>query len=254
MSPLQLLVLFAATVILVLLVFQAGLNFGRWRGQQPDPEPQLPVRTLVASSLSLLAFMLGFTFALAASHYDARRQSVFDEAIALGTAYHRADFLPNSDRVEIQRLLRQYLDLRLEIGRSAEPRQTLERVRQLQDEIWRKATATAKENAGPPSVMPMIQSLTDLIDDDTVRVVEGFQSRISYRVWMFLYLMMVIAVAAAGYSSGLAGARRSIGALAYALLFGVVVVLIASGDVPGPRQFWNSHEALIDLRARLVAP
>jgi serine/threonine-protein kinase len=55
MSPLLLVVLFIATVIVVVLAFQGGLLFGRWRSRQPDPEPVLPVRTLVASILSLLA-------------------------------------------------------------------------------------------------------------------------------------------------------------------------------------------------------
>jgi hypothetical protein len=254
MSPLQLLALFVMTVILVALAFEAGLRLGRWRSRRPDPEPQLPVRTLVASSLGLLSFMLGFTFALATSHFDSRRQSVFDEAVAIGTAYHRADFLPDAERVEIQSLLRDYIDLRLEIGRTDNRDHVLERASELREKIWRKTTAAAKANAGAPSITPMIQSVTDVIDAHAERVVEHFQDRISLRVWLLLYLMMAVAVAVAGYSSGLAGARRSIAALAYGLLFSVVVVLIASGDVPGPRQFWDSHQALIDLRARLVAP
>jgi len=254
MSPLQLFALFVMTVILVALAFEAGLHLGRWRSRRPDPEPQLPVRTLVASSLGLLSFMLGFTFALAASHFDSRRQSVFDEGVAIATAYHRSDFLPDPERVEIQRLLRDYIDLRLEIGRTDNRDHALERMSELRQRIWRKATIAAKENAGAPSITPMIQSVTDVIDGHAERVVEDFQARIALRVWLFLYVMMAIAVAAAGYSSGLAGARRSIAALAYCLLFSVVVVLIASGDVPDARQFWDSHQALIDVKARLVAP
>src|SRR5262245_49145792 len=96
MSPFFLIGLFAGTVLVALLAFEAGSRYGYWRSQQPDPEPQLPVRTLVASILSLLAFILGFTFGLASSHYDSRNQSVFDEAVAISTAYHRADFLPDA--------------------------------------------------------------------------------------------------------------------------------------------------------------
>jgi hypothetical protein len=33
-----------------------------------------------------------------------------------------------------------------------------------------------------------------------------------------------------------------------------VIVMIAAGDVPGPQQLQRSHQSLIDLRARLVAP
>ena len=107
MSPLLLVALFFATVIAALCAFEGGLRFGRWRSQQPDPEPSLPVRTLVASIMSLLAFILGFTFGSASSHFDSRSQSVFDEAVAIGTAYHRADFLPDPEAANMRRLLRE---------------------------------------------------------------------------------------------------------------------------------------------------
>jgi hypothetical protein len=54
--------------------------------------------------------------------------------------------------------------------------------------------------------------------------------------------------------AGLAGTRRSIAALAYALVFAAVVVMIAQGDIPGPDQFRRSHQVLVDLRARLTKP
>src|SRR5262245_24334785 len=79
MSPSLLIVVFLATAGLTLLAFEGGLKFGKWRSSRPHPEPQLPVRALVASILSLLAFILGFTFGLALSHFDSRNQSVFDE-------------------------------------------------------------------------------------------------------------------------------------------------------------------------------
>src|SRR4051812_2787840 len=110
-SPVQIVAIFAATVILQLIAFHGGIRLGRWRSQQADPEPQLPVRTLVASILGLLSFILGFTFGIAASHFDARSQMIFDETIAIGTAYRRADFLTEPDRTNLRNLLREYLDI-----------------------------------------------------------------------------------------------------------------------------------------------
>src|SRR5881394_2129742 len=105
-SPIQIAAIFAATVILELLAFHAGVQLGRWRSQQPSPEPTLPARTIVSGILGLLSFILGFTFGLAASHFDARNQTVFDETIALGTAYRRTDFLQEPDRTNVRYLLR----------------------------------------------------------------------------------------------------------------------------------------------------
>src|SRR5262245_61059167 len=118
MSALLLVSLFIGTVVIALIAFQCGLLIGRWRSAKPHPEPLLPVRVLVANILSLLAFILGFTFGLASSHFDMRSQSVFDETIAIATAYRRTDFLADPERTNLRGLLREYVDVRLEVGRS----------------------------------------------------------------------------------------------------------------------------------------
>jgi hypothetical protein len=52
----------------------------------------------------------------------------------------------------------------------------------------------------------------------------------------------------------LSGTRRSVAAIAYALVFAIVIVIIAAGDIPGSDQLQASHEELRDLRARLITP
>jgi hypothetical protein len=72
-----------------------------------------PTGLLVGSTLGLLAFILAFTFGLAAARFDTRRQVVLDEANAIGTIYLRAGMLPER-REEIRTLLRNYVNTRLE--------------------------------------------------------------------------------------------------------------------------------------------
>ncbi len=253
LSPFLLTALFVTTVIVALLAFEGGLRFGQWRARRPDPEPLLPVRTLVASILSLLAFILGFTFGLASTHFDSRSQSVFDEAVAIGTAYHRADFLPDPERTTVRRLLREYVDRRLEAGRSGHVGDAIRPLRQLQKDIWAQAVTAGRKDIGPMAA-PVIQSLTEVIDVHAERVLAGIRSRIPMTVWLMLYGIMFLSLTAAGYHAGLAGARRSFAALAYALVFAAVIVMIVAADVPGSQQFQTSHQTLIDLRARLTLP
>jgi hypothetical protein len=252
MSPLMMVLVFVASAIVTLIAFKAGLRLGQWRSLQPDPEPQLPVRTLVASILSLLAFILAFTFGLASSHFDSRSQSVFDEAMAIRTAYDRAEFLPDSERASIRRLLLEYVDVRLDAGRSGQLT-SMEQLRDLQKKIWAQVVTAGKHNTQTP-VNPFIDSIINLIDVHAERVLAGFRSRIPLQVWFILYGMTVVSLAAAGYLAGLSGARRSIAALTYALVFSSVIVLIAAADIPGPQQFRTTHQALMDLRGRLDVP
>ena len=45
--------------------------------------------------------------------FGARRQLVLEEANAIGTTYLRAGLLPDTQRLEVRRLLREYADVRL---------------------------------------------------------------------------------------------------------------------------------------------
>jgi len=212
----------------------------------------LSARVLVTATLSMLSFILAFVFGLASSHYDARSQSVFDESVAIETTYQRADFLPHDDRLALRRLLRAYVDLRLQIPQSTA--EDVRRLRALQAEIWDSVVSSGTREGGSPTPGPLLQSLTDAIDVHGERALVGVRSRIPPNVWFVLVAIMVMSIAAAGYLAGLGGARRSIAAAAYAFVFAAVVAMIVAADVPGTEQLRTSHQALIDLRSRLTEP
>jgi len=250
-SPVLLAVLFSATLLAELLAFQGGLRLGRWRSQRPDPEPPLPARVLVTSTLNMLAFMLAFIFGLASSHYDTRSQSVFDESVAIESTYQRADLLPHDDRKALRDLLRQYVDVRLRVPQTADD---VYQLRALQAQIWDRAISSGRREGGSPTPAPLLQSLTDAIDVHGERALIGVRTRIPIVAWLVLIAIMFMSIASAGYLAGLAGARRSIAATGYALVFAAVIVMIVAADVPGTEQLRTSHQALVDLRSRLTEP
>src|SRR5262245_5618629 len=64
------------------------------------------------ASLTLLGLIIGFTFAMAVSRYDQRKNSEEAEANAIGTAYLRADLLPAEDASRVRELLKRYCNER----------------------------------------------------------------------------------------------------------------------------------------------
>jgi hypothetical protein len=244
--------LFIGTALVILLAFEGGLRFGRWRAKQPDPEPQLPARMIISSVLSLLAFILGFTFALSASHFDSRAQSLNDEVIALATAYRRAGLLPDPECAKIRDLLREYVDLRLQAPRSADINNVIARLRRLQEQIWSHAISAETKHTGLPPPTLLLQSLNEALDLNAERLLTNMQARIPFRIWCLFYGIAIVSIAAAGYHSGLAGnRRRSYAAFAYALVFAAVIVMIADADIPQFGHFEVSYQPLMDLRTRL---
>src|SRR5262245_15194612 len=113
LDALPLWMLFIATIVAIVLAEECGYRLGRARGRRADSESDSPVGAMVAAELGLLAFLLAFTFGIASSRFDTRRQVLLDEANAIGTTYLRAAMLPEPQRAEVRHLLRDYVDVRI---------------------------------------------------------------------------------------------------------------------------------------------
>lgn len=111
--------LFIAILGVVLISVECGYRLGKFRLSRREQEKEAPVGTMVGATLGLLAFILAFTFGLASSRVDNRRQLLLDEANALGTTYLRAGMLPEWGE-EVRRLLRDYKGHRLDAVRSGD--------------------------------------------------------------------------------------------------------------------------------------
>src|SRR5215470_13338872 len=94
LDALPLWALFISILVVVLLSVECGYRLGKYRRGRHEEEKEAPLGTMVAATLGLLAFILAFTFGLAAARFDARRQVLLDEVNAIGTTYLRAGMLP----------------------------------------------------------------------------------------------------------------------------------------------------------------
>ena len=73
---------------------------------------------IVSSTLTLLALLIGFSFSMATTRYDLRKNYEEAEANAIGTEYVRAGLLPSDDAKTVRSLLGDYLDQRISFYRS----------------------------------------------------------------------------------------------------------------------------------------
>jgi hypothetical protein len=106
------------------------------------------ISTIVGATLTLLALLIGFCFAMAIDRYDQRKNYEEAEANAIGTAYVRADLLPEAARV--RELLAKYTEQRILFYRSKDPAE-LQRINavttKLQHDLWSAV-------AGSPELSP----------------------------------------------------------------------------------------------------
>jgi hypothetical protein len=224
---------------------RSGFSTGVFRRHRADPEKEAPVGAIVAAVLGLLAFMLAFTFGMAATRFEARRQVVLDEANAIGTTYLRAGMLAEPEREIARGLLREYIDVRLQAVREEYVEGAMTRSAELHDALW-KAAENAAAKAPSPVTALFIESLNEVIDLHASRVQVGVRSRIPGTIWAALFFVAVFSMVAMGYQMGLSGARRSLAAFALVLTFSSVLFLIADLDRPQEGFLRVSQQALID--------
>ncbi len=212
---------------------------------------EAPVGAAVAATISLLAFILAFTFSLAATRFEERRRLVLEESNAIGTTYLRAEYLAEPNRSKIKSLLRDYTSYRLAAVQPGKLQEALTKSEQLQDLLWSQTVQVAEK--APTSVMAglFVQSLNDVIDIHAKRVLIGLRSRLPETIWLTLFSITFLAIAALGYHNGLTGARCLIVNTALVLTFSGVILLIADLDRSQEGALKVSQQSMKDLYDKL---
>lgn len=248
LDPLPLWAILPLAVGFGLLSVELGYRLGNYKKRQAEGEKDSPVGGMVGSTLGLLAFMLAFTFGLAGSRFEARRQVMLSEANAIGTTYLRTAMVPEPMRTDARKVLREYVDVRLEGAQQpGKLESALARSEQLLNNLW-SVTVAVTEKERTPMTSLFVQSTNQVIDLHATRLMAGLQSRVPTVIWFVLFGLGILAMVMVGYQSGLANSRRSLAVIALIIGFSSVIYLIADLDRPGQGTLQVSQQAMIDLR------
>jgi hypothetical protein len=233
-------------LLLVLLSVEAGYRLGKFRRLRSEDEKEEPVAAMAAAALGLLAFLLAFTFDMAASRFEARKQVLLNEANAIGTTWLRAELLPEG-RDEVRARLRDYVQIRLAAVRSGEYAQARSVTEQLHAQLWKHAVDSGKRHPGSIIAGLYIESLNQMIDLHATRVAIAVRARIPPTIWIALMIVSITSFGMVGYHSGLSRTSRSPAGLAIAFIFAAVITLITDLDRPQDGSLVVSQQPLIDL-------
>jgi hypothetical protein len=210
---------------------------------------------LESAILGLLALMIGFTFAMALSRFEARRDAVLNEANSIGTTALRARLLPAPHGTEAVKLMREYVQIRLDIARGVpsptELNTAIARSNALQEALWELAMAvTAKENGLVPTGL-FIQTLNEMIDNQGKHLA-ALRNRVPNIVLIALYGVATIASAFAGYASGLGVRPSRLPVYIMGILVSAVIFLIEDLDRPGAGFITVSQQPMVDAAASIA--
>lgn len=242
-------------VALILVSCEAGFFIGRHHHRTgQDKEASTSVGPMVGGLLGMLAFVLAFTFSMAASQHQARKQNVLAEASRIGVAYLRADLVDRQAGAEIKRLLREYVDVRLDAARPGGNLQAaIARSLDIHDLLWSQASAAAVEAPGA-NTASLVHSIIDVIEMHEQRLSAALHSRIPASVWLGLMTITVLTMGTLGLQAGLAGKRRLVAVVPLSMAFAVLVTLVVDLNRPQGGVITIGQQAMLDLQSTMNRP
>jgi hypothetical protein len=220
-------------MLIVLGAITLGVALGRAHRRRTQGEGGEGVGSVVASVLGLLAFLLGFTFGIAANRFADRKEVLLDDVNAIRKVARAATLLPEPHRQEVRALLARYVELRLAVTPRTSEQEIADKIAEterLQNALWAHAGALRAAGYDTELGAIFVTGLGDLMEAHTRRSTVVFVYRIPPRIWKGLLLVTVCAMVLVGYQFGLAGRNNFIVQLLLSIGFASVVALISDLD------------------------
>jgi len=247
------LLVFALSFIALWLSALVGRFFLR-RQRKLDEESRKDFDVILAATLTLLGLIIGFSFSMAISRYDQRKNYEEAEANAIGTEYVRADLLPAADAAKLRALLRNYLDQRV-LFYSAHDDPPLQqeinvRTAQVQTELW-SAVRVAAAAQPTPIVALAVSGMNDVLNSQGYTQA-AWWNRIPTAAWGLMVAIAICCNLLVGYGSQ----SVTVGAkllLVLPLVVAIAFMLIADIDTPRHGIIRVNPQNLISLAESLRA-
>ena len=192
-------------LVLPLVLFWFSASIGGWfhkKNQKVQEYSHDDFVFVLGGTLTLLGLMIGFTFSMAVSRYEQRKNYEEQEANAIGTEFVRADLLPPTDAEKLRILLKRYLDQRI-LNYDSRDRQRLQQINAqtalLQNEMW---SVVARSGTAQPSIVTAlaISGMNDVLNAQGYTQA-AWWNRIPLAAWALLLLISIFCNLMIGYAA-----------------------------------------------------
>lgn len=186
---------------------------------------------ILTATLSLVALLLGFSFSMAVSRYDTRKNAEAVETNAIATEYRRAELIGEPGRTQVRELLTRYTDERIRYYRAvdlgtgvADPD-----LHALQASLWSAVARAGNARRDPVSAL-VLSGMDDVFTSrGTTRA--AWLNRIPTGAWALLATTALVATLLLGYRE-----RRTDPVVLAVLPLVVSLALFLIADIDSPRE------------------
>ena len=187
---------------------------------------------VLGATLTLLGLIIGFTFSMAISRYEQRKNYEEAEANAIGTEYVRADLLPAVEAQKVRTLLTSYTQKRIlfYLTRSARDLGPVNAdTAQLQTELWSAVVGPATSQ--PNAVSALVASGMNDVLNSQGYTQAAWWNRIPPSAWTLMLAIAVCCNVLIGYCIRRTGAEGTV-FMVLTLVVAISFFLIADIDSP----------------------
>jgi hypothetical protein len=192
---------------------------------------------VLGATLTLLSLIVGFSFSMAASRYDLRKNYEEAEANAIGTAYVRADLLPAPDAARVHELLREYTKLRIRFytitNYSLDTNELLSELNRAttraQAQLWAAVVTPVSANQTAPMAL-VAAAMNDALNSQGYSQAASW-NRIPPGAWVLLCTIGMVATVMIGFRFD-TGSRQRMLMLILPTLVAISLFLISDIDCP----------------------
>lgn len=244
------LVFFVSLVVLGLSV-STGALLRKRRLLEEDLRKDLDI--ILAATLTLLGLIIGFSFSMAISRYDQRKNCEEAEANAIGTEYVRSDLLPGPDAAKVRALLRDYLAHRVLFYQSRDQHDLQEindYTAQLQTKLWSAVQVSAAEHP-TPTIALAVSGMNDVLNSQGYTQA-AWWNRIPIAAWALMAAIAICSNVLVGYAAH-SVKTGIIQLLVLPLVLSISFLLIADIDSPRSGVIRVEPQNLISLVQSLRA-
>lgn len=249
-TPIDSFLLFTITFVLLIISAYTGKFIFKRKNAHEDAEDD-EARIILGAILSLLGLLIGFVLSISINGYNNRQQTEENEAIAIGSAYQRAQILNSSDREQAIHLLQQYLDARIEFfksGISDENNQWRRVSLDKQAELWEIGVKEANKSPNPV-IASVLTAFSDLYLSQQ-KTMASWRHQIPNAAWFLLIFFAISANMLIGFNiRGTKGKNWLI--LILPSLTTLALFMIAEIDIPGEGVIHVTPNDLISLQEYL---
>ncbi len=245
--------LFVVSFLTLWISARVGWSFLRKR-LSLEEEMREDFGFVLGASLTLLGLIIGFSFSMATSRYDQRKNYEEQEANSIGTEYVRADFLPPADAQKTRGLLKKYLDQRIQFYLAhdeSEAQQINSATAQTQADLW--SAVVLPTAANPTQVAALVVSGMNDVLNSQGYTQAAWWNRIPTAAWSMMATLAIGCNLLIGYGSRSAKAGSKLLPI-LPLVVSIAFMLIADIDSPRRGIILLSSQNLVSLAQSLGSP